>query len=845
MIETDIDKFKLNSNDRELSLKISIIDNKEILMVLTNKTTQRKFTNLFSLPELKNLSKAFYSSVSIKDAYLIIKNTIESGRLAIEEDDKEKSIDIELDISLASGDFPPFSIKLLEDSNSSQVKENPSDIQQVPPQNLNYQNNIAGKTTELQSIVQSDVKPPILELEYIEPILQVHYPDGTTKNTALPPRIQGVNGQTPNITQEQFESIRELVNRNTTIDKFSPVKDIPKLNRSNSLAGGLYSNQTMPQTKNNNTANNPFNKTEIPVQNNNQVNLPINNAKTAFGINNNNNLNRTNNFQKANFIPNNGNIAFNNNMGSRPTVSAFNTNTNYLNHRIATNRASSTPSHQNFQKFNPNQAQNAYQQFQENNNYQQNPFQNPLNNKIQSQYGSNTEIYNPNRLNPRSQNILPNSNLNMTNIQPIRPSQTLIQAKQSEIQDRLLAIQKQQQRVQEMQQKVAQIQQQNQQKYIMQQKISNAQQLDPNNQYNKFAQVRLLNGNNPQLGVNQQQQQIRHAPSFEYYQPPQQQLNSKNSNEIKNSKTQMFSQQNPFKTQISSPISARIPINKVNSDEISERNITLANMASLQNQQNPNLQTLQAVTLPKKSEQNLYQQQQYQNQMQIQNQNERLEEISQRSINQNEELKSQISQISQTQSEGGLNIEALFMTEEGKIIFRNGLLRGIIHKYAEIDDVVSKIQDIFLKGVKFNLVYKAFDLDDRASTFHSRLDNLEMSLILIETDKGVRFGGFTTKNWKGNNIKKIDNYSFVFSLDKKKIYEVIKNQPAIGCYPKYGPVFFGCQIRIYDEFFKKGGTTCHKGLNFNTTQDYELNNGEKTFFVKDIEAYSLETIDVD
>ena len=76
MIETDIDKFKLNSNDRELSLKISIIDNKEILMVLTNKTTQRKFTNLFSLPELKNLSKAFYSSVSIKDAYLIIKNTI-------------------------------------------------------------------------------------------------------------------------------------------------------------------------------------------------------------------------------------------------------------------------------------------------------------------------------------------------------------------------------------------------------------------------------------------------------------------------------------------------------------------------------------------------------------------------------------------------------------------------------------------------------------------------------------------------------------------------------------------------------------------------------------------------
>ena len=831
MIETDIDKFKLNSNDRELSLKVSIIDNKEILMVLTNKTTQRKFTNLFSLQELKNLSKAFYSSGSIKDASLIIKNTIESGRLAIEEDDKEKSIDIELDISLASGSFPPFAIKLLEDSNSSQAKINPPDIQQVPPQNLNYQNNLEGKTTELQSIVQSDVKPPILELEYIEPILQVHYPDGTTKNTALPPRIQGVNGQTPNITQEQFESIRELVNRNTTIDNFSPVKDIPKFNRSNSLADGLYSNQTMPLTKNNIISNNPFNKAENPVQNNNQVNVPINNV---FGINN-NNLNRTNNFQKANFIPKKGNIAFNNIMESRPTISVFNTNTNYLNRRIATNRASSTPSHQNFQKFNPNQAQNAYQQIQESNNYPQNPF----NTKIQSQYDSNTEVYNPNRpKSPRDKNSLPNENQNINNMQPIRQTQTVMQSKQTQIQNRLLDLQKRQQRVQEIQQKVAQIQQQNQQKYMMQTKFSNAQQLASNNPYNKFAQVRLLNENNPQQGINQQQQQIRHAPSFEYYQP----LRSQNSNEIKNSKTQMLSQQNPFKAQISSPVSARIPINKINSDEISERNITLANMASIQNQQNPNLQNLQAVTLPKKSEQNVYQQQQYQNQMQIQNQNERLEEISQRSINQKEELQSQ---ISQNQSEGGINIEALFMTEEGKIIFRNGLLRGVIHKYAEIDDVVSKIQDIFLKGVKFHLIYKAFDLDDRASTFHNKLDNLEMSLILIETDKGVRFGGFTTKSWKGNNVKKIDNYCFVFSLDKKKIYEVIKNQPAIGCYPKYGPVFFGCQIRIYDEFFKRGGTTCHKGLNFNTTQDYELNNGEKTFLVKDIEAYSLETIDVD
>ena len=178
------------------------------------------------------------------------------------------------------------------------------------------------------------------------------------------------------------------------------------------------------------------------------------------------------------------------------------------------------------------------------------------------------------------------------------------------------------------------------------------------------------------------------------------------------------------------------------------------------------------------------------------------------------------------------------------IIFRNGILKGIIHKYAEIDNVVTKIQDILLKGAKFNLVYKATMHGDKASTFHEKCDNNEKNLVLVETDKGVRFGGFTTQNWKGRCEKKNDNYAFVFSVDKNKIFEIIKDEPAIGCYPKFGPVFFGCQIRIYNDCFTKGGSTCFKGLNYKTVNDFELNNGEQTYIVKDIEVYNIETIDI-
>ena len=89
-------------------------------------------------------------------------------------------------------------------------------------------------------------------------------------------------------------------------------------------------------------------------------------------------------------------------------------------------------------------------------------------------------------------------------------------------------------------------------------------------------------------------------------------------------------------------------------------------------------------------------------------------------------------------------------------------------------------------------------------------------------------------------MQKTDDDAFIFSIDKNKAYDVIQGQNAIGCYPNFGPVFFGCQIRIYDNFFTKGGTTYKKGLNYKTTEDFELTNGNQNFGVRDIEVYAVQ-----
>ena len=944
MTETEVDEYKLNSTGRQQSLKISLINNQQVAMTLINKNTNQQYSSYLSLQSLQNLSQAFSDVKSIQEALSILKSTIESGNISLIEDTKDSSYSIVYEITTESGKYPEFEVNLnLEQSQAD-------NSQQELPVTFDYQGNAEAEakygkstksTTETNTIVESQVKPPVVQLEYIEPILQVHYPDGTTKSKALPPRIQGPDGEKANISEEQFKQIQEQINRNTTssFKKLSPIKDNLNINRSNSVtkSRSTYSTKTVQYNLNGNlTEKNPFGNVVRPAMqnstNNNMNN--INQVRSAFTINPNtnivNNLNVQNQYKAtsnystmttpynrtyAGYVaqtPNQNNF---NNTGylQKQYYNQFQTSRNVIEERRPrmtninpnmqrnNNRSLSTPMNDNFNKFNQNnqmrytnnittyqtnQYQTANQYETANQGYQTNPvnqvnqanygYQNNIitsNNYGQTQnyYNINLnnkppqarQVYNKNVVpkptiqtqgqgiyystpNPTNQNISgvynqnPNQSQNQINaVRQIKPnnnnlamqqSQELIQSHQKriqEIQRQLALIQQQHQKLQE-QQKQLILQQQLQRQIIQKQTMTNYPQSQvistPQNKYQGFAQVSQFDRRfqsqeygNPQI---KQSQTLTNKQPFVH----------QTSQEIKQTKTTFAQNPNPpFKTQISTPMSLQTPKlqqynnSSNNDDEISEQQIALAQMASMQNQENPEYENLKAITLQQKEEE--------------------VGEVQEEAATQYQQEQVQ-EQATQGEEQEEIDIEALFMTEEGKIIFRNGLLRGIIHKYAEIDDVISKIQDILLKGVKFTLVYKAFDAGDKAETFHEKCDKCKMSLVLIETDKDVRFGGFTTKSWEGNNIKKKDNNAFVFSLDTNSVFDIIKNEPAIGCYPKFGPVFFGCQIRIYDEFFTKGGTTCHKGLNYKTKKDYELNNGEQKYLIKDIEVYDIEAIDV-
>ena len=208
------------------------------------------------------------------------------------------------------------------------------------------------------------------------------------------------------------------------------------------------------------------------------------------------------------------------------------------------------------------------------------------------------------------------------------------------------------------------------------------------------------------------------------------------------------------------------------------------------------------------------------------------------------ELQIKSLRASQTQTQiqkasQGLERQNITFEEKAQHICVKG---DILHSAQELELITRKINTkLNNKNSKLtlNLLYKATADSDKASAFHEKCDKANRSIVLIETDKGKRFGGYTSMSWKGEAEEKNDEEAFVFSLDKMKTYDNIPGELAIGCYPKFGPIFMGCQIRIYDDAFVKGGTTFEKGLNYNTEEDFELNGGERNFIVKEIEVYEV------
>jgi hypothetical protein len=143
----------------------------------------------------------------------------------------------------------------------------------------------------------------------------------------------------------------------------------------------------------------------------------------------------------------------------------------------------------------------------------------------------------------------------------------------------------------------------------------------------------------------------------------------------------------------------------------------------------------------------------------------------------------------------------------------------------------------------FNLLFRASRDGDQSSVVHNKIDGKSNILIIVQTVKGLKFGGYTQIGFDSSGSSKQDAQAFLFSIDKNKTYDNIPYTNAIHCSANTCPYFYSStgnfNLEIPNSFFSNDGKTAKKNDCFYTTEDYEINGCEENFRVKELEYFQV------
>ena len=175
-------------------------------------------------------------------------------------------------------------------------------------------------------------------------------------------------------------------------------------------------------------------------------------------------------------------------------------------------------------------------------------------------------------------------------------------------------------------------------------------------------------------------------------------------------------------------------------------------------------------------------------------------------------------------------------------------LSNILDSLDQVDFIWNYIRenDQYLNFNFIRLLYRGSRDGDRTKTCHELCDNKPNVLIVILSDNGFVFGGYSKIGFKANNIYpgyNMDNNSFLFSVNLKNIYPVIWNKPAICNINDSWGLCFNGSLSFHDNFMNNfdGKIFGHDNVEiFSKPRDlYEMNGGVKQFKCLELEVFQI------
>ena len=169
----------------------------------------------------------------------------------------------------------------------------------------------------------------------------------------------------------------------------------------------------------------------------------------------------------------------------------------------------------------------------------------------------------------------------------------------------------------------------------------------------------------------------------------------------------------------------------------------------------------------------------------------------------------------------------------------------IIKSFQELDLIIKHFPNYnkFDDNPFFQPIFQSSFNGDSAKKFHQFCDGEPSLILFIETDKGNRFGGFTSIGFNSDGEAKKDFYAFLFSFDLMKVYKNKKGKTAIFCKESSGPCFGdkdSQDLEISDKFLTNESYVGNaNGCFLNMNADYEINKGNSNFIVNKLEIFKL------
>jgi len=141
----------------------------------------------------------------------------------------------------------------------------------------------------------------------------------------------------------------------------------------------------------------------------------------------------------------------------------------------------------------------------------------------------------------------------------------------------------------------------------------------------------------------------------------------------------------------------------------------------------------------------------------------------------------------------GAILEAADIFHEDPHAFDNGRSFGLITLLSsEVTFLNAKLGD---KSKEIgNILFVASRDGDAASDFHSACDDKGPTIVIIQTEFGAVFGGYTDKTWAGNGFVSSTD-AFLFQLrPEMKHYAIVRSSQGLMSNDNWGPIFNDIEI---------------------------------------------------